>query len=411
MGNTKMLFKSIIRNYLVFVNRRWAGQLFIFGAVLLIINYWPQNLAIGDPNNEKLEPHIVLPEGTILGGPYGASNFNVSTDGKYICFFKKLGKNDQPGLFRGVGKYVIYYTQNGVSQKIERLIQDDSIFGLSSSSGDPEFSHSGEYVLIHAMPNIDANNFCGTSLLFIVNLKNRKVSKLTGNYLGPGKWAGNSIAISTNSDEEINNIKIIDPTDNKSRTLDVCGFVIEGDPGGRFILVRANPENLKDSIPWKTGTEKLHLLAINLQGKIIRDFGKEPALIEKAAISLHGKFAMYKANDGRGPYVRIFSINTQINRFIKKDETPLCITDKGIAATCKWELTEDDKGNGQKIMKMDFVINGWDTDNHSWRLLSGKPIINAVGVYDLLYYVEVTKNGRGLFYNKPLADLIVTRQQ
>jgi hypothetical protein len=66
----------------------------------------------------------------------------------------------------------------------------------------------------------------------------------------------------------------------------------------------------------------LHLLAIDLQGKIIKDFGREPALIEKALISQNGKFAMYKANDKKGSYGRIFSLNAQISRILENDETP-----------------------------------------------------------------------------------------
>ena len=180
-------------------------------------------------------------------------------------------------------------------------------------------------------------------------------------------------------------------------------------------MVQADPQKLGVPIPWELQDRQLHLLVVDLHGKIVGDLGKEPGAIANAVISPGGKYVMYKANSGQGTYVRICSIDPannsamQENKPIPTSAIPLCITDEGLSATCQWKIEAIRNGGSPPKMKLDFVITGRDTNRHSWRLLSGKPIVSAAGVGDLLYYVEMTKNGVGKLFHKPLNVLVESR--
>ena len=202
----------------------------ILGADLIIATS-----SVGKPDKNITGSALRLPKESILGAHLSGLDLIISTDQKFIGFFRRLGKNDTPGIFRGVGKYVILDTRKGKMQNIEQLLKDESYFGLSGSSGEPEFSPSGHDVLIHAIPDLGTGASCGTSTtLFVVNLETKGVMKLEDDYFGGGKWIGDSIAIATGDDQEIDTIKIIDIKEKKSRRHS-CLWLCDHGRSGRKI--------------------------------------------------------------------------------------------------------------------------------------------------------------------------------
>jgi len=208
-----------------------------------------------------------------------------------------------------------------------------------------------------------------------------------------GRWIGESVVITSMDMERIKPVKIVDIANAKARELRVCGFVHACDPLGRFIIIEGDPKELGKPAKAKESIGKNHLLAVNLEGKVIKDFGLTAgASIENAMLSREGKYLIYKTGPLGKQQVRVVSVQDNHDRSIKSEAIPVAVSDNGTAIIAEGgsmgALAAVAKGNAPH--DLGYVVTSWDVDGNMTQVLERDSIIHVLAVGNRLYYVTAT---------------------
>ena len=324
---------------------------------------------------------------------FGRLNLTISPDQRWLCFFRKRLEGEKPGIFLGVGKYVMLDTKTGEETSVEDFFKKGSISGLVSSTGELQFSSSGKHVLVHASPDMNAVMAGEICSLFLVNLESKDVTKLAGDFLVMGRWIGESVVITSMDMERINPVKLVDIANAKAKELRACGFVHACDPLGRFIIMEGDPKKLGKPAKAKESVGKNHLLAVNLEAEVIKDFGLTAgASIENAMLSREGKYLIYNTGPLSERQVRVVSVQDNHDRSIKSEAIPVAVSDNGIAIIAEGgsmgALAAVAKGNAPR--DLGYVVTSWDVDGNMTRVLEKDSIIHVLAIGNRLYYVTAT---------------------
>lgn len=326
----------------------------------------------------------------------GRLNLTISPHQRWICFFRKTLEGEKAGPVLGVEKYVMLDTKTGAETRVKDFFKEGRISGLVSSTGELQFSPSGKYVVVHAGEPIVRSLFGKFCSLFVVNLKSEEVTKLASNTLVLGRWIGESVIIGSRDMKTFKPLKIADFANDKTRELRACGLILACDPMGRFMIILGDPKSLGAPAPIKESPAN-HLLAVNLQSKIIRDFGLVEAIPEEILISRDGKYLIYKAEIdpfGKGQ-IRVVSLDDGHDRTAESAAIPIAVSDDGTAVLAEggFKRAAAAFAKGEADPDSTYAITIWDVAGDVTKVLEQNSIIDVVAVGDRLYYVTVTKQG------------------
>ena len=220
---------------------------------------------------------------------FGRLNLAISPHQRWICFFRRTARGRTPGLFVGVGEYVMVDTRTGAETRVkEGLLQGRQHIWLGI------FNRGASIFAMRAA------GFCAcrranmavivrkVSSLFLVNLESKEVRKLASDTLVLGRWIGESVVITSMGKKSLNPVNIVDIANDKTRELTACGLAVACDPAGRFMIMAGDPKSLGKPARVQECAAN-HLLAVNLQSKIIKDFGLVDEIPEEVMLSPAGR--------------------------------------------------------------------------------------------------------------------------
>lgn len=352
-----------------------------------------------DTQEESLQPNTWTTWGLPSTAQFGRLKLTISPHQRWICFFRKTRQDEKPGLFRGVGNYVMVDTRTGAETRVEDLFKEGRISGLGSSTGELQFSPSGKYVLVHAAEPMWRLWTGKMSSLFLVNLDSKEATKLASDTFVLGRWMGKSVVVASMDRKRLNPVKIVGTENTETKELSACGLVVACNPVGRFMIMLGDPKSLGKPARIKKSTAN-HLLAVNLESKIIKDFGLFDGIPKEIILSPAGKYLMYKTYETPKPFggkgkIRVVSVRDDRDRTIETAAVPVAVSDNGTAIIAEGGLEGllAGLGEGEHRRDLSYVVTRWDVAGDMTTVLEGKSIIELLAVGERLFYVTASKKG------------------
>ena len=220
---------------------------------------------------------------------------------------------------------------------------------------------------------------------------------------------GDLVVITSMDMERIKPIKVVDIAKDTANELSVCGLVYACDPLGRFLIIEGDPKQLGKSVNAKEYAGKSHLLAVNLKGKIIKDFGlTDGASMEYATLSRNGKYFIYNKPGQLGEgQIRVVSVDDKNDRIIKSKAIPVSVSDDGDAIVAEGGLMRAmiSIAEGNASRDIGYIVSKWDRAVNMSRILGDKSIIHVLANDNRLYYVTASEKGSAKVSFLPLDAL------
>jgi len=328
-------------------------------------------------------------------------DFHVTADARYAFFEEmKWSAQDLDADRRPEMRHWMFETRTGKLTKLEDLLAKatkDKKFEMFSSKPSPD----GKYVLLTVRkagwsdmvpftdpmtaPSIRRDRIIMTA--FLVSLEDKKVRKLAeaGN-IDPPCWFGGKVALSqVNEKGRFEPISLFDPTGkDKPVKWKVRGKLADANYQTKVILCSCDPDK-----PDKPSTHVLtnkQLVAMTIQGKVLRRLGPADLVTGAAVLSPKAVYVAFQRNNTRTPsdqlpkgrYVQVMSVKGKAAWKINEVAEPIAVSDDGKVITIGDEWDEDS-----------VPIKIWDKKGKSRTLV--KDVMAATVASGRLFYVTPGK--------------------
>ena len=339
-----------------------------------------------------------LPKGTIV---LPGAELHVTADARYVFFTEtKWSRQDVAAGRQPKDVCWMLETRTGELTKVTDLLakatkgEKFEIFSLKPSpdgkyvlltvrkAGWADWSPTPDFTDPTTVPStIDRM----TMTAFLVSLEDKKVRKLAeASRIDPPCWFGGRVAFSRVAKGGFfQPICLFDPAGkDKPVQWKVRGMLADANDKTKIILCSCDPDD-----PSKSSTfvlENKHLVAMTVQGKVLRRLGRADLVNSKPLLSPKAVYAAFQKSKTRagfgklptGLYVQVMAVKGKEAWKINESAEPIAVSDNGKVITIGDVYAFDEKGAPIKI---------WDKQGKSRTLVKGVQAATVAG--GRLFYV------------------------